>query len=89
LLVDQAADAAIGELRSQLSETLAENAKLRSHLDNQATKAGYEKAKAAAEEIERLQSQIRPAADPEAIALLQSAITPLSREATQPITPRG
>jgi len=33
LLVDRTADAAIGELRSQLSETLAENAK-RDHLDN-------------------------------------------------------
>jgi len=37
------------------------------------------KAKAAAEEIERLQSQIRPAADPEAIAYCRVRSLPLSK----------
>ncbi len=81
---------ATDELRSQLAAMEDENARLRSQLDSMAVKADewYDKAKEAQElaedrlqEIERLrnESQNRLAADPEAIALLQNAITPKSK----------
>lgn len=77
-------------MRSQLAAMEDENASLRSQLAAMAVKAGewHDLAKEAEklagdrlQEIERLrtESQNRPATDPEAIALLQNAITPKSK----------
>lgn len=73
------ADTAISELRSQLEEQKRTEQALRrgqKHLEQELEEAN--------QEIERLQlqhteSQNRPALDPEAIALLQDAITPKSK----------
>lgn len=84
---EQESAAVTDKLRLQLAAMEEENASLRSQLDSMAAKAGewYDLAKEAEKLAEdrlqeifalRNESQNRLAADPEAIALLQGAITP-------------